>query len=75
MSNFYRSKYFSKIKLEKIKFQQEFVFFKNITTLKSTCMGYVKHRINIEQPLSSGVVHKTPQSEFEGYCSTAAVYF
>lgn len=40
-------------------------------------MGYVKHRINIEQPLStgSGVVHKTPQSEFEGYCSTAAVYF
>lgn len=38
-------------------------------------MGYIKHRINIEQPLSSGVVHKTPQSEFEGYCSTAAVYF
>lgn len=38
-------------------------------------MGYVKHGINIEQPLSSGGDHKTPQSEFEGYCSTAAVYF
>lgn len=37
-------------------------------------MGYVKNRINIEQPLSSGGVHKTPQSEFEGYRSTAAVY-